>query len=383
MTMIYRIRTIKPKAHRVFVAERLRALKASIAAQITDFGASTCMRLATWKLKHFGKGERDSGHFRDVEPLLYIAEIISAFDLVAIQEVNENLDQLDELVSDYLGPEWDYVVTDTTEGTAGNHERLAFVYRMPKVRFEKVAGEIVLPRGQKIVGPEEENPDAEGDLQFARTPFVVAFQSGWLRFKICTVHIYYGGTSSVDLEQRRREIDRLAEAMSDRQAKEQTRYEADRPGRGRDANYILIGDFNIKSPEHHTMQALLNHGFVVPDKIKDAASSLSGDHYYDQIVTKMADDRASFGMNGGVFKIFETVYRDEDAAQYYRTGDSKPFERNSRGEPRNDSQKDLYYKRHYRRNKLSDHNLLWCEIGTDFSDHYLAELAGVALGDET
>ncbi len=186
MTMIYRIRTIKPKAHRVFVAERLRALKASIAAQITDFGASTCMRLATWNLKHFGKGGRDSGHFRDVEPLLYIAEIISAFDLVAIQEVNENLDQLDELVSDYLGPEWDYVVTDTTEGTAGNHERLAFVYRMPKVRFEKVAGEIVLPRGQKIVGPEEENPDAEGDLQFARTPFVVAFQSGWLRFKICT-----------------------------------------------------------------------------------------------------------------------------------------------------------------------------------------------------
>ncbi len=60
--------------------------------------------------------------------------------------------------------------------------------------------------------------------------------------------------------------------MSDRQAKEQTRYEADRPGRGRDANYILIDDFNIKSPEHHTMQALLNHGFVVPGKIKDAAS---------------------------------------------------------------------------------------------------------------
>lgn len=158
MTMIYRIRSITPKAHRTFVAERLRALKASIAQQVGDAGASTCLRLATWNLKHFGKGGRDSGHFRGIEPLLYIAEIISAFDLVAVQEVNENLDQLDELVSDYLGPEWDYVVTDTTEGSAGNHERLAFVYRAPKVRFQKVAGEIVLPKGQKIVGPEGGKP---------------------------------------------------------------------------------------------------------------------------------------------------------------------------------------------------------------------------------
>ena len=42
------------------------------------------------------------------------------------------------------------------------------------------------------------------DLQFARTPFVVEFQSGWFKFILCTVHIYYGSDVSAWSAARRR-----------------------------------------------------------------------------------------------------------------------------------------------------------------------------------
>ncbi len=39
----------------------------------------------------------------------------------------------------------EYVVSDVTVGTAGNGERLAFLYDRRKVRFDGLAGELVLP----------------------------------------------------------------------------------------------------------------------------------------------------------------------------------------------------------------------------------------------
>jgi hypothetical protein len=56
-----------------------------------------------------------------------------------------------------------------------------------------VAGEIVLPAKK-----------GKEPIQFNRTPFVVAFQAGWFKFNICTVHIYYG--SAQDTGPRKREI---------------------------------------------------------------------------------------------------------------------------------------------------------------------------------
>ena len=103
-----------------------------------------------------------------------------------------------------LGREWDYIATDTTEGPGGNEERMAFVCNTEKIWFRKIAGEVVLPDGQLVVSPKKvkapkdqevnEQPEVtteEARQQFARTPFLVAFQSGWFRFSRCTVHIYY------------------------------------------------------------------------------------------------------------------------------------------------------------------------------------------------
>ena len=76
--------------------------------------------------------------------------LASCFDLIALQEVNEDLDDFERLI-DILGRNWDYLLTDTTEGSRGNGERMAFLFNRDKVWFRKVTGEIVLPKWQLVV----------------------------------------------------------------------------------------------------------------------------------------------------------------------------------------------------------------------------------------
>ncbi len=91
--------------------------------------------LATWNIREFDSPAYGA---RSLEPLCYIAEIISRFDLVALQEVHRDLRALDELRA-LLGNWWQYLVTDVTEGTRGNDERMAFLYDTRKVRFSGLA----------------------------------------------------------------------------------------------------------------------------------------------------------------------------------------------------------------------------------------------------
>jgi len=55
--------------------------------------------------------------------------------------VKQDLWPLKRLVK-LLGPNWDYFVTDITEGGPGNRERQAFLYNKTKVFFRNLVGEI-------------------------------------------------------------------------------------------------------------------------------------------------------------------------------------------------------------------------------------------------
>jgi len=268
------IHRIQDPVQRERCARRLLAMRRTLAPLRAKRSDSTLL-LATWNIRDFGAGRLNPSP-RLPESFFYLAEIVSCFDLVALQEVNRKLEDFDRLVA-ILGPTWDYILTDATEGTAGNGERMAFLFRRDKVRFGKIAGEIVLPQGQTIVAedavkpPERAEPDAGGSgsgsgLQFARTPFLVAFQAGWFRFNLCTVHIYYGTENGAGLRRRIAEIKALVSFFAKRQ-------DAENKGLARlqsAQNYILLGDFNVVSPQHETMAALLEKGFTVPEQI-DAA----------------------------------------------------------------------------------------------------------------
>lgn len=78
------------------------------------------------------------------EAIYYIAEIVSHFDIVAVQEVYKDLKALHRLI-EVLGGYWKYVCTDATEWSHGNSERMVFLYDSRKVRFGDLSGELVLP----------------------------------------------------------------------------------------------------------------------------------------------------------------------------------------------------------------------------------------------
>ena len=336
----------------------------------------TSLLLATWNIRDFDSNKFGYGP-RLTESFYYLAEIAGCFDLIALQEVNRDLAALERLVR-ILGRQWDYIVTDATEGAGGNGERMAFLFRSDKVWFRKIAGEVVLPDGQLVVSPKAVKPPKDKEAttsvdiedarqQFARTPFLVAFQSGWFRFSLCTVHIYYGRDSGAKLKRRIAEIERLVQFFANRQDREAK----DAASGAQAENYILLGDFNVVSPEHQTMTALQSHGFTVPDAISGRKVRADGDHFYDQIAVRVLDPRFRV-VTGGIVDMYADVFRDteEDRSIY---APLMPAEAPEEEGEKKATQEGLYRK--WRTWQMSDHAPLWVEIETDFTDDYLERLA--------
>ena len=367
-------------------AERLLALRRQLRKEIPRKTVRDTLLLATWNIRDFDSNKFGHG-FRLPESFHYIAEIISAFDLVAVQEVNRNLSALKRVMR-LLGRGWSYIVTDTTVGSSGNQERMAFVYDRRKVTFQHIAGEIVLPRGKKIGGkiilPEDCTTSAdiviprgkklkeeivlpkgtviEAERQFARTPYQVSFQSRWFKFSLCTVHIYYGAASGKKLTRRIAEIDSIAAFLADRAHKQPD-------------NFILLGDFNIVHPEHKTMKALTRHGFKIPVPLQDITTNISQEEYYDQIAFMTRPNELQLGdseSNAGAFYPYKSVFRPQDYDTYYKYMVPKLRDIDKKGHRRNAAGKREYYANEWRTFQISDHLPLWVELKIDFADRYLS-----------
>src|SRR5262245_43875672 len=109
-------------------ARQLLSLRAGLRDRVggpTDSAgpSGATLRIATWNLREFDAPSYGS---RLREAIFFIAEIVSHFDLVALQEVREDLTALNALKR-VLGPDWDYICTDAAEGDRNNRERLAFL----------------------------------------------------------------------------------------------------------------------------------------------------------------------------------------------------------------------------------------------------------------
>lgn len=138
------------KLKKMRTSKRLQSLKIALnqhfIASNSTIDSKNSVKIATWNLREFGSGKYKG---RDFEPIYYIAEIISHFDIITLQEVRSNLKEFDKLRK-LLGPDWDYIATDTTDGSSGNDERMVFVFNRRKVQFTNIAGELTLPADAKI-----------------------------------------------------------------------------------------------------------------------------------------------------------------------------------------------------------------------------------------
>lgn len=360
----------KTLSDRKYVAKKLIKLKKQLENEIPKKDTDSNLLIGTWNIRDFAKNNRRGFGKRTKDSLYYIAEIISSFDIIAIQEVNE-LDEWLKIMK-ILGPSWDYIATDISDTRAGgNGERMTFVYDKRKVWFKNIAGEIVLPNNLLIT--KSKTTSKKGGLlqgkQFRRTPFVVSFQSGWLKFDLCTVHIYYG-QGSEGVEQRIQEIKTIAKYLSDRVDKSLTREKK---------ATILLGDFNIIRPDHKTMNALESNGFIIPKNIKEKRTNLIETMHYDQIAFKSKKEiieniEDETMPNSGVFKIMKSVFTDsDDDYNFYKKEVEKSG--NSRVEKYNKNNGIRgYYKNYWRTYQMSDHNLLWARIKTNNSTHYLEQI---------
>ena len=428
------------------VRDNIKVLKSQLSEHISknrkECFENDSVKIATWNIRKFG-GSASGG--RRFESLYYIAEIISHFDIVALQEVMANLKEL-KILKRILGPDWSFMGTDVVDGDAGNGERMIFLFNRKKVSFRGIVGELTLKEGKKITAhfgeriplgkgfkieldkdlsgeyrartkkkkdkfvldddleielptdsmlkiPNDsklviskgqqiektgrgrakievpktlENPiyklrfsnqTFEDSLrQFARTPFLISFQSGWLKLNLCTVHIYYGDKSDKDkLEQRRSEIEELTRSLSEK-AKNEFSHD-------KEAFLGVLGDFNIIGKGHATMKALESNGFIIPKELKFIpGTNVEKDKAYDQIAFWNPKKELNYArldvVGAGVFDFFEHVYvLNKDEETYISEED------NGLNDP--EKFKD------WRTYKMSDHLPMWIELRTDFSNEYL------------
>lgn len=440
------------KVKKLRVASRIQELQAAIKKHINDSlsnpDGQKSVRIATWNIRDFGAGKYKG---RDFEALYYIAEIISHFDIVALQEVRSDLKEFERLKK-ILGPDWKYMATDVTDGNAGNGERMVFLYNRRIVQFNNIVGELTLreegkikaafgerikleqgiqvqlpdnapslsgtykarlkttkngtkklaadleiplpdktsvelPEGSSLVvvkntvvtSPDRgkatvsipksvsgekyrlrfpENSFDDSLRQFARTPFLISFQSGWLKINLCTVHIYYGDANDEKkLEQRRSEIEQLTAALAEK-AKGEFKQDSE--------SFLgVLGDFNIIGKGHPTMEALESNDFVIPDELKSIpGSNVSRTMAYDQIAfwkPSRVTEYARLDIKGAnIFDFYEHVFTLDDEAVF-------------RGESNNGLKPSSKYST-WRTYKMSDHLPMWIELRTDFSDEYLEKI---------
>ncbi len=251
---------------------RFLALRDDLDARIPARMIGRNLLIATWNIRAFGdlsrvwqSGQEDSPR-RDLASVRYIAEIVSRFDVIAIQEVKANIRAFRDMLK-VLGPQWSFALTDVTEGAAGNGERMAYVFDTRRVNLSGLASEIVVPK--EWLDEVGENALRE---QFVRSPYAVSFRLEQQTFILVTLHIKYGKSSK----------DRIAELSGIARwlrnwAMDMNAY---------DQNLIALGDFNIDARGDLLAETFLSQGLSVPAalQVPEATRSIfDKSKFYDQI----------------------------------------------------------------------------------------------------
>ena len=209
------------------------------------------------------------GRKREID---FMARFCARCDLIAVQEIQDNLDglfHLKERMESRIAEPGGYglVVSDITgrvPGEKGMAERLAFLYRRSRIRRLAMASDITVDLTsvlENIFGNEKELLDSRRDFEakmtkfhdgkrktkpkfvppvfitFVRTPFVVAFEAPAandappLQFSAVNAHLVYGTPA-----QRKAEFNALVRWLI-------ARLQAD--DRLLTPNFLLLGDLNL------------------------------------------------------------------------------------------------------------------------------------------
>ena len=254
------------------------------AAKIPPSQLDETINLATWNIREFGRRERLP------ESLHFIAEILGQFDLIAITELRDNLSDLQKVLT-YLGPYWKAVYSDFNRDSAGNRERMAYVYDKRAVYFRGLAAEADPPK-KKVDGV------WRSQFEWWRSPYMASFQAGNFDFVLLTVHIRWD--SSGGEKSREEALKNLAHWVDKRR---KHKYVTDR-------DFIVVGDFNIPEVGDDLHEAITSKGLRIPEALVEShystnlGTTLAKKRAYDQILYYQDHSEAAFTDNAGVLDFY-------------------------------------------------------------------------------
>lgn len=237
--------------------------------------------VCSWNLKDFGKTKSDS-------EIIFIANIIREFDIIAIQEVvaidHGGAQAVVRLVDalNRKGAKWDYTISNQTSGTSYKSERYAFIWKTSIV--EKV-GDAWLEK--------------QFSIEIDREPFLATFKFKGKSFTLVNFH------AITQSKQPEREI----------------KYFKFLPAEYPDLNLIFAGDFNCI--ESHTVFNPLKSMGYKPVLIKQK-TSLKKECVNDDCLKSAFDNffyndsKVSFGNSGVVhfYKSFSTLSDAENISDH-------------------------------------------------------------------
>ncbi len=274
--------------------------------------------VATWNIANLGAQQR-----RDEDRSL-IAEIIGWFDIIAIQECRENFGDLFDL-HEKLPPSYRVIMSDS----AGNNERMAFLYDSAKLTALEEIGEIAFPPSQyksiKLAGIQQK---FDG---FDRTPYLAAFSAGDTSLMLVNVHLFYGDEKPKSIARRSLETFAVAK-WADLRKKSVFSFTRE---------LMVMGDFNMpkSEPGDPIFKALTKLGLELPEHSTQIASSIASDANYDQIAFLPETTKHYFTGLKGVFDYDMVIFPD-----LWQNGKNKA---NFRA-----------YLRYY----ISDHRPMWVQL---------------------
>jgi endonuclease/exonuclease/phosphatase family metal-dependent hydrolase len=275
--------------------------------------------VATWNVANLGVQDRLDSDYA------LIAEVAGWFDLVAVQEVNDDLRGI-EAIHSHLPSRYDLLFSDAS----GNRERQAFLYDSRKVSRLREVGRVAIPPSQlpKIAVAGATTAFAG----FDRGPYLASFESGAFRFALLNVHLFYGSEAPADLD--RRTLETFAVAWwADRTHRDKKSYVGD---------VVPLGDFNLPkaAPGDRIFDALVALGLTTPSHSSQIGSAIASDNQYDQIAFFPGSTMDRFSGACNVFDfdgaLFQDLWAQRTPTQF----------------------------RAYTRFHISDHRPLWAEFTT-------------------
>lgn len=246
---------------------------------------------ATWNIANLGAQAR-----RDQDFVL-IGEILSWFDLVAVQECRDNFRDLLSILMK-MPASFRYLMSDAS----GNSERMVFLYDSQKLSLLEEVGEITIPpAGYKAIKLPGNDQKFEG---FDRSPYLASFAAGQTSITFVNAHLYYGLSSKDPASIARRSLETFAVAWWARQRI--------KPSNAFTRELAVMGDMNMpKSDESDPIfKTLTRLGLEIPQHSTQIASNIANDANYDQIAFLPGTTRDLFTGLKGVFDYDTVIFPD-------------------------------------------------------------------------